>query len=185
MADAPSTALEKLAPRELLDPRGVSAQSPETPAPLATRPQATVAGGIPAIISSMKHAFGEAGVVRGARLLARLNQFDGYDCPGCAWPEPDGHRSTFEFCENGAKAIAEEGTRERATPDFFARHSVAELSQQSDRWLGKQGRLTQPMLLKPGATHYQPVSWDDAFALLGSELRALVSPDEAVFYTSG
>jgi molybdopterin-dependent oxidoreductase alpha subunit len=185
MADAPSTALEKAAPRELLDPRGVSAQSPETPVPLATRPPAKVAGGIPAVISSIKHALGEAGVVRGARLLARLNQFGGYDCPGCAWPEPDGHRGVFEFCENGAKAIAEEGTSERVTPDFFARHSVAELSRQSDHWLGKQGRLTFPMVLRPGAAHYQPLSWDQTFGLLGSELRALASPDEAVFYTSG
>src|SRR5260370_22016218 len=106
MADAPSTALEKLAPRELLDPRGVSAQSPETPAPLATRPQAKVAGGIPAIISSMKHAFGEAGVVRGARLLARLNQFDGYDCPRFARPGPDGPRRTVQVFANGAQANA-------------------------------------------------------------------------------
>jgi len=185
MADAPSTALEKAAPRELLDPRGVSAQSPEAKVPLATRPQALVAGGIPAVVSSIKHALGEAGVVRGARLLARLNQFGGYDCPGCAWPEPDEHRGVFEFCENGAKAIAEEGTRERVTPDFFARYSVAELSRQSDHWLGKQGRLTFPMVLRPGAAHYQPLSWDETFRLLGSELRALFSPDEAVFYTSG
>src|SRR4030081_1884069 len=132
MADAPSTAPESSAP---LDARGVSAQPPETKVTLATRPQETVAGGIPAIVASMKHAFGQAGVVRSVRLLARLNQFEGYDCPGCAWPERDGHRSSFEFCENGAKAVAEEGTRERATPDFFARHGVADLSRQSDYWL--------------------------------------------------
>ncbi len=123
--------------------------------------------------------------MRGALLLARLNQFDGYDCPGCAWPDPDGGRSAFEFCENGAKAIAEEGTRERATPEFFARHSVAELLQESDYFLGKAGRLTSPMVLRPGATHYQALPWDEAFALVGRELRALASPDEAVFYTSG
>jgi molybdopterin-dependent oxidoreductase alpha subunit len=133
----------------------------------------------------MKYALGDAGLVRGSRLLARLNQVDGYDCPGCAWPEPDERRSAFEFCENGAKAVAEEGTKERVTPEFFAQHSVAELSQQSDHWLGKQGRLTSPMVLKPGATHYQPLGWDEAFDLIGSELRALRSPNEAVFYTSG
>src|SRR5215470_13231358 len=94
----------------LIDPRGVRAQPPEDPAPLAQKPPAQTAGGVPAIVSTVKHALGEAGLVRGTRLLARLNQFDGFDCPGCAWPEPDGQRSAFEFCENGAKAVAEEGT---------------------------------------------------------------------------
>ena len=120
-----------------------------------------------------------------ARLLRALNQFDGYDCPGCAWPDPDGDRSVFEFCENGAKAIAEEGTPLRVGPEFFARYSVAELSAQSDLWLGKQGRLTHPMVLKPGATHYAPLRWDEAFARVAQELQKLASPDEAVFYTSG
>ena len=185
MAENSSTDFETAKSHELLDPRGVRAQPPETPVPLDARPPSSVAGGIPAIVQSMKFALGEAGLVRGTRLLARINQVEGFDCPGCAWPDPDGHRSAFEFCENGAKAVAEEGTSARITPDFFARHSVAELSQQSDYWLGKQGRLTHPMLLKPGATHYQPVSWDEVFALLGAELRALGSPDEAIFYTSG
>ena len=157
----------------------------DEPVPLATRPPSTVAGGIPAVLAAAKFALGDAGLVRGTRLLARLNQFDGYDCPGCAWPDPDEQRSTFEFCENGAKAVAEEGTSGRAGPELFARHSVAELSQKSDYWLGKQGRLTHPMALRPGATHYQPSSWDDAFALIAAELRALSTPDEAVFYTSG
>ena len=182
MAEAPSTSLETSKP---LDPRGASAQPPEAPVPLGTRAPSAVAGGIPAIVQSMKFALGEAGLVRGTRLLARLNQMDGYDCPGCAWPDPDGHRSAFEFCENGAKAVAEEGTKARITAEFFARHSVAQLSQQSDHWLGQQGRLTQPMLLEPGETHYRPLSWDQAFARIGSELRGLASPDQAVFYTSG
>ena len=185
MAEVPSTALETTQPRKLLDPRGVQAQPPETPVPLGTRPPPSVAGGIPAIVQSMKYALGEAGVIRGTRLLARINQVEGFDCPGCAWPDPDGHRSSFEFCENGAKAVAEEGTSARITPDFFARHSVAQLSEQSDHWLGKQGRLTEPMLLEPGATHYRPIGWDEVFARVGAELRALASPDEAVFYTSG
>ncbi|MBS2022876.1 MAG: FdhF/YdeP family oxidoreductase, partial [Deltaproteobacteria bacterium] len=97
----------------------------------------------------------------------------------------DHERSIAEFCENGAKAIAEEGTSARITDDFFAKHSVAELSERSDFWLGKQGRLTHPMVLKPGATHYEPLSWDDAFALLADKLNALASPNEALFYTSG
>jgi len=137
------------------------------------------------VIASIRHAAGEPGALRGAKLLRQLNQFEGYDCPGCAWPDPDDRRSTFEFCENGVKAIAEEGTTARATPELFARHSVAELSRQSDHWLGKQGRLTHPMVLRPGATHYEPIAWDDAFTLVATELNALGSPDEAVFYTSG
>jgi len=147
-------------------------------------PQVT-AGGIPAITSTLRHALGEAGVVRGIKLLRDLNQFAGFDCPGCAWPDPDTHRSVTEFCENGAKAVAEEGTLQRVTPDFFCEWSVAELSRQSDYWLGKAGRLTHPMWLQPGATHYEPVTWEDAFQLIGRELNALTSPSRASFYTSG
>jgi molybdopterin-dependent oxidoreductase alpha subunit len=181
----PERGLVKAAPDELLDPRGVRAQPPEDPVALRKSAPAEVAGGVSSAVASLKHALGEAGIVRGARLLLRLNQFDGYDCPGCAWPDPDERRGALEFCENGAKAIAEEGTKERITPDFFARHSVAELSRKSDHWLGKQGRLTHPMLLRPGATHYQPISWEDVFSLVAGELNGLRSPDEAVFYTSG
>ncbi|HET9449773.1 MAG TPA: FdhF/YdeP family oxidoreductase, partial [Aggregicoccus sp.] len=137
------------------------------------------------VVSSLKHAWGEAGPVRGTRLLLNLNQEHGFDCPGCAWPDPHGHRSAAEFCENGAKAVAEEGTKARVTPDFFARHSVAELSAQSDLWLGKSGRLTHPMVLDAGATHYRPIAWDEAFALVAEDLNTLSSPHEACFYTSG
>jgi molybdopterin-dependent oxidoreductase alpha subunit len=147
-------------------------------------PQVT-AGGIPAITNALQHAIGEAGVVRGTKLLRDLNQFQGFDCPGCAWPDPDTHRSLTEFCENGAKAVAEEGTLKRVTPDFFRRWSVAELSRQSDHWLGKAGRLTHPMVLRPGASHYETISWDDAFQLIGRDLNALTSPSRASFYTSG
>jgi molybdopterin-dependent oxidoreductase alpha subunit len=172
-------------PREPGAARDARAQPPEDLVPLEREDPARAAGGLAAVVSSVRHVVGEAGAIRGTRLLLGLNQFDGYDCPGCAWPDPDGHRSTFEFCENGAKAAAEEGTTARVTPGFFARHSVCELSRQSDHWLGKQGRLTHPMALLPGATHYQPISWDDAFALVARELNALEGPDEAVFYTSG
>jgi len=147
-------------------------------------PQVT-AGGIPAIVSALQHAIGEAGVVRGTKLLRDLNQFAGFDCPGCAWPDPDTHRSMVEFCENGAKAVAEEGTLKRVKPEFFRQWSVAELSRQSDHWLGKAGRLTHPMLLRPGASNYEPVTWEDAFQLIGRELNALTSPSRASFYTSG
>ncbi|HEY1908375.1 MAG TPA: FdhF/YdeP family oxidoreductase [Myxococcaceae bacterium] len=165
--------------------RGVDPLTPETTETPALAPAATVAGGIPAIVSALRHAVGETGVLRAGRLLRDLNQFHGYDCPGCAWPDPDLHRSVAEFCENGAKAIAEEATVRRVDPEFFSRWSVAELSRRNDYWLGKQGRLTHPMLLTPGSSHYQPIGWDEAFALVASELRALDSPDEAIFYTSG
>ena len=170
---------------EQADPRGVRAQPPESLAPFSPTKLPTVAGGLPAVSSSLRHALGEAGVWRGGRLLLQLNQFDGFDCPGCAWPDPDRERSVAEFCENGAKAVAEEGTSLRVTPEFFARHSVADLSERSDYWLGKQGRLAHPMVLRPGQTHYQPISWDGAFQLIADQLNRLESPDEAVFYTSG
>jgi molybdopterin-dependent oxidoreductase alpha subunit len=144
----------------------------------------TVAAGFPAIEKSAEFAWSEAGPVRGTVALLKVNQKDGFDCPGCAWPDPD-HRSVTEFCENGAKAVAEETTTERAAPEFFSRHSVEEMLEQSDYWIGKSGRLTHPMFLREGATHYEPIEWSAAFDLIARELRALASPDEAVFYTSG
>nr|WP_284667414.1 FdhF/YdeP family oxidoreductase [Myxococcus sp. SDU36] len=147
-------------------------------------PVETVAGGIPAIISGLRHVYSEVDVVRGTKLLLKVNQKAGFDCPGCAWPDP-GHRSMAEFCENGAKAVAEEAMSARVTPEFFRQWSVADLSLQTDHWLGKQGRLTHPMVLREGATHYEPLSWDAAFALVAEELNALDTPDAASFYTSG
>src|SRR5829696_6161452 len=143
------------------------------------------AGGVPAIIATVKALSDETGLIRGARTLLKVNQPGGVDCPGCAWPEPDQKRSHFEFCENGAKHVADEATTRRVTPEFFKKWSVAELSDQSDQWLGAQGRLTHPMLLHRGASHYESVSWDDAFELLSAELNSLNYPDEAIFYTSG
>src|SRR5262249_19659434 len=127
--------------------RGVDPLTPETTEVPALAPAATVAGGIPAVVRALRHAGGGTRVFPAGRLLLDLNQFQGYDCPGCAWPDPDRHRSVAEFCENGAKAIAEEATRLRVGPEFFSRWSVAELSRRNDYWLGKQGRLTHPMLL--------------------------------------
>ena len=143
------------------------------------------AGGVPAIIATVKALHSETGLVRGARTLLTLNQPGGVDCPGCAWPEPDRERSHFEFCENGAKHIADEATTKRVTPEFFQQWSVADLAQQSDQWLGAQGRITHPMLLRRGATHYEPLSWDSAFELIATELNSLNYPDQAIFYTSG
>lgn len=163
----------------------INAQSPVEISGIEIKEAGGVAGGIPAIVQTVKHAWREMGARRSLKTLLSVNQKDGFDCPGCAWPEPDGERSHAEFCENGAKAVAEEATTKRVTPEFFREWSIEELSKQSDFWLGKQGRLTHPMLLKSQATHYEPVSWDEAFALIARELNALDSPDEAIFYTSG
>src|SRR3954451_8718718 len=143
------------------------------------------AGGAPAIITAVKTISEEMGLVRGVRTMLKVNQTGGIDCPGCAWPEPDRERSHFEFCENGAKHIADEATTKRVTREFFEKWSVAELLEQSDQWLNAQGRLTHPMLLHRDATHYEPISWDDAFELLSAELNSLNYPDQAIFYTSG
>ena len=119
------------------------------------------------------------------RAFLQVNQKDGFDCQSCAWPAPDGKRHRFEFCENGAKAIADEGMNRIIGADFFAEWSVEALAAQSDQWLNAQGRLSEPLLLREGCAHYEPISWDDAFDLIGQELRALPSPDHAAFYTSG
>jgi molybdopterin-dependent oxidoreductase alpha subunit len=144
-----------------------------------------VAAGVPAIYETFKFSLREMGVGRSLKTLLRVNQKDGFDCPGCAWPEPDGERHVAEFCENGAKHVADEATRERATPEFFREWGVTKLSEQTDVWLNQQGRLTHPMLLRRGSDNYEPVSWDEAFKLIADELNALASPDEAIFYTSG
>ncbi len=159
------------------------AGDPVQDAPEVTAPQHAAAG-LPAVAHSLRVAGAQMGVRRTALTLLKVNQKDGFDCPGCAWPEPE-HRHRAEFCENGAKAVAEEATLRRVTPEFFARHPVAELSRRSGYWLGQQGRLTQPMYLAEGADHYTPVPWERAFEIIAEELSALGSPDEAVFYTSG
>jgi len=146
----------------------------------------TIAAGIPAVIESASHILSEMGVTRGLKALNALNQKDGYDCPGCAWPDPDDHRSRIaEYCENGAKAIAEEATTNTLYADFFASNSVTELALLSDYEIGKKGRLAEPVFLPKGGTHYQAISWDEAFNKIATQLNALQSPDEAVFYTSG
>ncbi|MFD4180889.1 FdhF/YdeP family oxidoreductase, partial [Rhodococcus sp. NPDC058514] len=143
------------------------------------------AAGVPAVLVSLQRSIEQMGAIRTARTLTRLNQRHGFDCPGCAWPETPGHRRPAEFCENGAKAVAEEATLRHIGPEFFAEHSVAELADKTDYWLGQQGRLAHPMVLREGATHYTPIEWDEAYRLIADHLRALPSPDGAVFYTSG
>ncbi|WP_263171180.1 FdhF/YdeP family oxidoreductase [Streptomyces sp. SCSIO ZS0520] len=156
---------------------------PVQDAPQVSGPRHAAAG-LPAVGHSLKMAQQQMGTRRAALTLLSVNQKKGFDCPGCAWPEPE-KRHTAEFCENGAKAVAEEATLRRVTPAFFAEHPVSELAGRSGYWLGQQGRLTHPMFLAEGSDTYEPVSWTRAFDLIAEELAALGSPDEAVFYTSG
>ncbi len=147
-------------------------------------PYDSPAGGWGALHATAKALREQSIALKGSKTLLSMNQPDGFDCPGCAWPDPR-HTSSFEFCENGAKAVAFELTRRRVTREFFATHSVRELEQQSDYWLEEQGRLTEPMRYDPTTDHYVPIEWADAFEVIGRELNALASPDEAEFYTSG
>ena len=140
--------------------------------------------GLPGIYWSMKYAMNEMGPKRSLQTLLKMNHVDGFDCPSCAWPDPD-RRKAAEFCENGAKAVAWEATRKRVDRSFFAEHSIQDLLARDDHWLEHQGRLTEPMYLPAGGTHYQPITWDDAFRLIADRLRAMPSPDRAIFYTSG
>ncbi|MFE7360929.1 FdhF/YdeP family oxidoreductase [Streptomyces sp. NPDC001110] len=164
------------------------AAKPPTGDPVQDAPQIDPvqhsAAGLPAVAHTLRIAQQQMGVRRTAQTLLKVNQKDGFDCPGCAWPEGD-KRHTAEFCENGAKAVAEEATLRRVTPDFFAAHPVADLGTRSGYWLGQQGRITQPVYLPEGADRYEAVTWERAFEIIAEELTALSSPDEALFYTSG
>ncbi|HET6763005.1 MAG TPA: FdhF/YdeP family oxidoreductase, partial [Longimicrobiaceae bacterium] len=132
----------------------------------------------------MRQLAREKSLVRGSKALRVMNQVDGFDCPGCAWPEPK-HRSVAEFCENGAKAVAAEATTRRCGPEFFAQHTVAEMAAQTDYWLEQQGRLTHPVIRRAGSDRFEPIAWGDAFARAAAALRGLDHPDQAAFYTSG
>ncbi|MGC9268618.1 FdhF/YdeP family oxidoreductase [Acidiphilium sp.] len=142
------------------------------------------AGGWGALAATAKALRRQSVVARGSKALLAANQPEGFDCPGCAWPDPK-HTSSFEFCENGAKAIAWEVTDRRVTRAFFARHTVSELAAKSDLWLEEQGRLTEPMRYDPATDHYVPVSWDEAFAMIGRHINAMATPHQAEFYVSG
>ncbi|MDX6251678.1 MAG: hypothetical protein QOF10_5038 [Kribbellaceae bacterium] len=144
------------------------------------------AAGVPAVLSSFKFGFREMGPARTGKVFLKMNQDGGFDCPSCAWPDPDSKRKhAAEFCENGAKAVAWEATRKRVPRAFFADHSIDQLNQISEYELGKLGRITEPMLLRAGSDHYEPVGWDEAFHVVARHLQALDNPDDAVFYTSG
>jgi len=168
------------------DPAEVSKTRPDVDPQddLKVTPPKTYAAGVPAVAHAMEYSLAQAGPKRTLLTLLSLNQAEGIDCPGCAWPDPK-HRHKNEYCENGAKHVNDEATTRRVTREFFAEHSVAELDTKSDMWLNHQGRLTEPMVKRPGATHYEPIGWDDAFGIIADELNALASPDEAMFYTSG
>jgi molybdopterin-dependent oxidoreductase alpha subunit len=148
-------------------------------------PRKGEAGGVRGVLVSFQRALEQMGAWRTAAALARVNQRKGFDCPACAWPEEHGGRKRAEFCESGAKAVAEEATKRTVTPEFFARHSIAELFAKPEHWLSQQGRLTDPMVVRPGDTHYRPIGWDEAYRLIAEHLNGLDSPDQAVFYTSG
>ena len=137
------------------------------------------------VVKALQHTFSQMGVPAAIQALRKINQKSGFNCQSCAWPSPDRERSFAEFCENGAKAVAHEGTKKRINPEFFLRYSVAELQTKSEYWLGHQGRLTSPMILREGASHYEPIAWDAAFKQIAEALNQLRSPHEAAFYTSG
>ncbi len=166
-------------------PAALLAQTPIETAPVTMRHPSHSAAGLPAIANTFKVALPRLGVRDTVRVFLTVNQKDGFDCQSCAWPSPDGQRHRFEFCESGAKAMADEGSRHRIGADFFAQWPIDALAEQSDHRLNAQGRLTVPMLRREGCAHYEPIGWDEAFDLIGRELRALRNPDGAAFYTSG
>src|ERR1700744_4041121 len=163
-----------------------SAENPEELLDLKITEPKTWAAGIPAVYESFKDVLHETGPLRGMGALLKMNQKGGFDCSSCAWPDPDDDRSPIaEYCENGAKALAEEATTKKLTAEFFSQNSVFELAKLNDYEIGKKGRIAQPVYLPKGGTHYEPISWDDAFKKIGAKLNSLASPDEAAFYTSG
>lgn len=143
------------------------------------------AAGFHSIYETLRFGLREMGVRRSLKTLLKTNQKDGFDCPSCAWPDPDGQRKMAEFCENGVKAVASEATTKRLTPEIFSLHSIEEMLAQPDVWYETLGRITHPMVRRKGSRHYQPISWKDAFEMVGRTLQSLSSPNEASFYTSG
>ena len=166
-------------------PLSLQAQNPFSLGNLKVGSASEEAAGLPAIWNTMLYGIGEMGPIRSTEAFMKMNHATGFDCQSCAWPSPDKKRKVFEFCENGAKAVADESTKKRITPEFFAQHSIADLAAQDDYWLNSQGRLTSPMVRHANATHYRPISWPDAFKMIADELNGLDSPNQASFYTSG
>ncbi|MEO5685630.1 MAG: FdhF/YdeP family oxidoreductase [Chitinophagaceae bacterium] len=164
------------------------AENPEQLTDLKVTGNKKWAAGLPAIFAAFKNILEETGPipVRGIKGLFKMNQKGGFDCSSCAWPDEDGDRSPIgAYCENGAKALAEEATKKKLGVDFFAKYSVADLANMSDMEIGKKGRLTIPVYLPENGTHFQPISWEEAYRKIAGTLNQLDSPDEAAFYTSG
>ncbi|PWL37460.1 hypothetical protein DKG77_15895 [Flagellimonas aquimarina] len=165
--------------------RNISATGTIEFSSLNVREPSDYAAGIPGIKAALEHVSKESGLFRSLRTLSHMNQKEGFDCPGCAWPDPEKPSKLGEYCENGAKAIAEEATLERVDKVFFEKYSVEEISRWTDYRIGKSGRITEPFILRPGSIHYEPISWEESFQIIAENLHALDSPDEAIFYTSG
>jgi molybdopterin-dependent oxidoreductase alpha subunit len=181
LIDKPQSALEPADERA----HGTVVPTPPIDLDFVVGEASSAAGGMAAVASSFRHALRAAGPLRTAQTFLSVNQLNGFDCPSCAWADPEEHRSMVEFCENGAKAIADAATTRRIGAEFFATHSVGDLSGASDQWLNDAGRLVEPLVLAPGAAHYEPIAWSAAFELIADELRTLADPNEAAFYTSG
>jgi len=165
--------------------RTPGAQPPEEQAQVKLRAPDRVAAGMHALAETLKFTARETGFARAISDWLKINKKDGFDCQSCAWPNPDRDRHVFEFCENGVKALTSEATKKQIGPEFFRKHSIADLQEQTDHWLELQGRLVHPMVKREGASHYQPIDWNDAFELMARELNALPTPNAATFYTSG
>lgn len=152
---------------------------------LTTSTQAKEAAGIKAVVKAYQHVTTKVGAIDGPKLLIDVNQTQGFDCPGCAWPDPLGKKASFSFCENGAKAIADEATKKSVGASFFKDNSIPYLKTKSDRWLNAQGRIVEPLYKPKGADFYEAITWAQANSLIANELLALDNPDQAAFYTSG
>ena len=164
--------------------RGASRTGPTVFKRPTIAPVKEVAAGIPAVVSAWKHGITNMGPIDSAITLSRANQHSGFDCPGCAWPDPS-EPSPFEYCENGAKAIADEATNKVIQDSFWEENSVLSLARKSDAWLNSQGRLSRPLIMEKDSNHYKPIDWDRAFGIIGAALVNLEDQDDAYFYTSG
>ena len=177
--------LDQLSNPEPSKDRTPGAQPPEEQGQVKLRAPDRVAAGMHALAETLKFTVRETGFARAISDWLKINKKDGFDCQSCAWPNPDRDRHVFEFCENGVKALTSEATKKQIGPEFFRKHSIADLQEQTDHWLELQGRLVHPMVKREGASHYQPIDWNDAFELMARELNALPTPNAAAFYTSG
>ena len=177
--------LDQLSNPEPSKDRTPGAQPPEEQGQVKLRAPDRVAAGMHALAETLKFTARETGFARAISDWLKINKKDGFDCQSCAWPNPDRDRHVFEFCENGVKALTSEATKKQIGPEFFRKHSIADLQEQTDHWLELQGRLVHPMVKREGASHYQPIDWNDAFELMARELNALPTPNAATFYTSG